>query len=277
MAGCASAPDAGSSGSLKIVRQTVLAEEVSETSGLALHEGRLWTHNDSGDGPRLYAVSPDSGTVIERRILRDAVNLDWEELAHDARSMHVLDCGNNSGRREWMQIYSVRWRDLSVAEEASVPARLTEFHFADAEPSAGLHKHNNDCEAATLVEGEMWIFSKNWRDQHTRLYRLQVDGERHVLRSQERYPVGGLITSADYDPERRQLALLGYTRKRFSSSAFLWLIPVVEKVPDWSLARRHHLSPAGQWEAVLWQPEGVLLTREASVLGQSWLGFVRLP
>ncbi len=258
-------------------RKALLAEGVGETSGLAAHAGRLWTHNDSGDQPLLYVISPESGAVVEQYSLRDALNFDWEELAQDQRDLHVFDCGNNMGRREWMQVYSVRWADLADSAGSTVPSRLTEFRFADAEPSAGAYEHNNDCEAATAVGNEIWVFSKNWQDQQTRLYRLSADGGRHALVSRGRYPVGGLITAADYDSGRQQLALLGYTRKRFSSSAFLWLVPVSQSELDWSRARRHALSPAGQWEAVLWQPDGLLLTRETSLLGQSWLGFIPLP
>ncbi len=275
--GCSSAPVTPPNEVLSIERRVLLAQAVAETSGLARQGGRLWTHNDSGDGPHLYAISVDNGDVVERRTLQDALNFDWEELAHDPDDLHVLDCGNNAGRREWMQIYSVHWADLARDDGATVPSRLTEFSFADAEPSTGVHEHNNDCEAATMVEGELWIFSKNWQDQQTRLYRMPVDGGRHALTSQHEYPVGGLITAADYDPERKLLVLLGYTRKRFSSSTFLWLVPVVQGGPDWSRASRHRVSPAGQWEAVLWRPEGLLMTRETSLLGQGALGFISLP
>ncbi|GAA0794347.1 hypothetical protein [Marinobacterium sediminicola] len=262
---------------LSVERTALLVSEISETSGLAAQGSQLWTHNDSGDRPRLYKISPEKGEVVQRRAVLDALNFDWEELAQDRDYLHIFDCGNNAGLREWMQVYSVRWDDLATDTEEAVPSRLTEFRFADAQPSAGVHEHNNDCEAATAVGDELWVFSKNWQDQQTRLYRLSADGERHALVSQAAYPVGGLITAADYDPDRQRLVLLGYTRNRFSSSAFIWLIPVVQNAPDWSNARRHPLSPAGQWEAVLWRPDGLVLTRESSLLGQSWLGFIPLP
>lgn len=275
--GCASTPVSAPPGVIKVERRALLAEAISETSGLAAHAGRLWSHNDSGDGPHLYALDPFNGEVIGKYTLQDALNFDWEELAQDRQRLHVLDCGNNLGRREWMQVYSVRWRDMEGQADTSVPSALTEFHFADAQPSAGAYKHNNDCEAATMVDGVLWVFSKNWQDNATRLYRVPLDGGRHAVASQAEYPVEGLITAADYDPARLELALLGYTRKRFSSSAFIWLVPVAEGEPDWSGARRHRVQPAGQWEAVKWQPEGLLLTRESSFLGSSWLGFIALP
>ena len=39
------------------VLKSELPEEVKETSGLFFHNGRLWTHNDSGGKPILF-VSP---------------------------------------------------------------------------------------------------------------------------------------------------------------------------------------------------------------------------
>lgn len=275
--GCAAVPATAPHERLVVERRVVLAETIAETSGLAFHSGRLWTHNDSGDGPYLYAFDSVSGEVLARRTLQDAINFDWEALAQDEHFLHVFDCGNNGGRRQWMQIYSLRWDDLVSHDERPVRSRLTEFSFADADSSGGFNRHNHDCEAATVVDGELWVFSKNWQDRQTRLYRLSVDGGRQALSPQAAYPVEGLITAADYDPDRRQLVLLGYELKRFSVSAFIWLMPVVQGEPDWSRARRHSISPAGQWEAVRWHKDGLWLTRESSLLGQSILGFVPLP
>jgi hypothetical protein len=38
--------------------------------------------------------------------------------------------------------------------------------------SSGAYAHNNDCEAATVVNGRIWVFSKHWQDLHTRLYQI---------------------------------------------------------------------------------------------------------
>lgn len=276
---CASHPVAEPVGVLHVQRLAVLPLEVIESSGLAWHDGQLWTHNDSGDEPLLYRLNVPDGNVVQTRRVRDALNFDWEEMAQDDTWLHVLDCGNNLGRRDWMQIYSVRWADLqSSSADKPVASRLQEFRFGDAGESAGAYAHNNDCEAATVVNDRIWVFSKNWQDLHTRLYRVDPRGERQqTLQPVGRYPVAGLITAADYDPERQQLVLLGYTKGRISSRAFIWTIPVKHDLPQWENARHYNLTPAGQWEAVVWTSEGLLLTRESSLLGQAWLGSVVLP
>ena len=279
LAGCAAQPLPEAVTRLEGERRALLPREVAESSGLALHQDEIWTLNDSGGQAQIYRLDPQSGEVLSRRRVQDAINIDWEEMAAGRQQLHLLDCGNNLGRREWLQIYSLDWQELrSTPASAAVPSRLLEFRFADAEPETGAYRHNNDCEAAALVHNEIWVFTKNWLDQHTRLYRVDLNGPaRQVLRAEARYPVNGLITAADYDERRQQLVLLGYTRGRISSSAFVWTLPVEGNRPDWSQARRYSLAPAGQWEGVVWTEEGLLLSRESSLLGQAWLGTVHLP
>lgn len=276
---CASHPVAEPVTQLQVERRALLPLEVIESSGLARQGEALWTHNDSGDEPLIYRLDPQSGEVVSTRRVRDALNFDWEEMAADAEWLHILDCGNNLGHREWMQIYSVSWSSLeSAVRGETLPSRLVEFRFADAGKSGGAYAHDNDCEAAAVVNERVWVFSKNWQDQHTRLY--QVDPRkagRQRLEPVARFPVGGLITAADYDSRRQRLVLLGYTKGRFSSHAFIWTLPVRNDQPDWENARYYSLSPSGQWEAIVWTEDGLLLTRESSLLGQAWLGTVVLP
>ena len=41
-----------------------LPKEVSETSGLFFHNGRLWTHNDSGGKPIIFALDTTNFQVF---------------------------------------------------------------------------------------------------------------------------------------------------------------------------------------------------------------------
>lgn len=251
---------------------------VDESSGLAQRHGRLWTHNDSGHTAHLYELSADGARVLRRVHPLKSVNIDWEALAQDDTHLYIADCGNNLGDRDWMQIYAVPWGELDRArDQGVVAATQLDFRFRDAEPRARRHDHDNDCEALTVVGDELWLFTKNWRDQHTRLYVLDKHTRTQQVSARARFPVNGLITGADYDPVSQRLALVGYTVNRFSSRSFIWLIPVVSGVPDWHRASYHRLQPAGQWEAILWHQGDLLLTRERSILGQAQLARVRLP
>ena len=60
----------------------VAAAAASELSGLALSNSQapvLWTHNDSSDRPRLFAVAPD-GRLLAAVAVTGAENVDWEDM-----------------------------------------------------------------------------------------------------------------------------------------------------------------------------------------------------
>ncbi len=277
LAGCSMAPVPEHGGSargyLEVETLAPLDRAVSETSGLAVHEGRLWTLNDSGNGPYLYALA--GGRVTDRVRVGNAVNIDWESMAQDEQYLYVADCGNNSGRRQWFQLYRIAWSDLLAARD-EVDSTHIEFRLADPSVRNGHQDHDNDCEAIARVGGDIWLLTKGWASGRSRLYRLDPSLPQQSVTAVAEWPVQGLITALDYSPQRQQLALLGYTLGRFSSEAFIWLVPVRDGEPRWAGARRHTLWPSGQWEAVLWQGDELLLTRESSLLGAARIGRVRM-
>ena len=75
---------------------------VAESSGLAAsarHAGILWTHNDSGDFARIYAIGPDGRTRAVIRLAGQRPR-DWEAIAAGpAGTLWIGDIGDNSGRR----------------------------------------------------------------------------------------------------------------------------------------------------------------------------------
>ena len=61
----------------------VLPDELRESSGLAISRtqpGVLWSHNDSGDGPNLYAVDI-SGKLLAQYRVDNALARDWEDIS----------------------------------------------------------------------------------------------------------------------------------------------------------------------------------------------------
>ncbi|MGH7699458.1 MAG: hypothetical protein ACREMJ_02925, partial [Gemmatimonadales bacterium] len=88
---------------------------LTESSGVAVsraHPGVLWTHNDSGDGPWLYATDR-RGTDRGRLLVPGASALDWEDIALGpcpaARGTCVFlgDVGDNLQARPWVTVYAV--------------------------------------------------------------------------------------------------------------------------------------------------------------------------
>jgi len=70
----------------------------------------LWTHNDSGGQPVLYALEPNGALRGELRI-NGVTNLDWEDLASfqlDGRSwLLIADTGDNASNRTDCALYVI--------------------------------------------------------------------------------------------------------------------------------------------------------------------------
>ena len=95
---------------------------INEASGLALshrEDGRLWTMNDGGSPPDIYALAPD-GTMHGSVRLANASNVDWEDMASfefdGVALLLIADVGDNFAKREHVTLYIVEEPDLSTPE-----------------------------------------------------------------------------------------------------------------------------------------------------------------
>lgn len=84
---------------------------INESSGLAFSrrgQNILWTHNDSGDGPNLYALDT-SGHLRGFYVVSGAQAYDWEDIAScvlDGSSYLVAaDTGDNDEKRESYDLF----------------------------------------------------------------------------------------------------------------------------------------------------------------------------
>jgi hypothetical protein len=111
-------------------------QRILESSGLALsrrHRGVLWTHNDSGDAARLFAVGGD-GRVRATLRLAGVEARDWEAVAagRDDRgrpALFVGDIGDNQGL--WPEVAVYRVAEPAALRDATVPAVRYRLRYAD--------------------------------------------------------------------------------------------------------------------------------------------------
>ena len=109
---------------------------VVESSGLAVsrrHPGVIWTHNDSGDAARLFAVGGDGRTLATLRLAGVAAR-DWEALAagrddQGRPALFVGDIGDNQG--VWDEVAVYRVREPAALGDATVPAVRYRLGYAD--------------------------------------------------------------------------------------------------------------------------------------------------
>lgn len=90
---------------------------LTEASGLVRGSGNFWwSHNDSGDGPFLYAID-SKGKLLGKVEVQGAKNKDWEDIAagpclgtlFKERCLYIGDIGDNAfWRRDDDAIYVVR-------------------------------------------------------------------------------------------------------------------------------------------------------------------------
>lgn len=200
-----------------------LPKEVNETSGLFFHNGRLWTHNDSGGKPILYGLDTTTFEVVQRITLVNAKNKDWEDICTDGENVYVGDFGNNKGKRKNLRIYIFPLKDIPAEGDANITVDSIRFSFADqTEFKHEKHNHDYDCEAMFVTDEALFLFSKGWATGTTRLYRLPKTPGTQVAEVVNGFDSQGLITGADYDRENGILVIVGYVNKVWLP--FLYLI-----------------------------------------------------
>lgn len=182
---------------------------VNESSGLALIDGRLITHNDSDNEPVLYELDTTNGTIL-RTVWINAPNIDWEDLTADNDYLYIGDFGNNLGNRTNLKILKVHGSDFSLLD--SLQPQIIEFAYGE-QTNFNPGNFNTDYDAEALIsEGNhLYIFTKQWSTAGTRVYQLPKNAGSYTIFAADTIPVNGLITSADYWAAANRLVLTGYT------------------------------------------------------------------
>lgn len=193
--------------------KSLLPEEVKETSGLFFHNGKLWTHNDSGGKPILYALDTTTFEVVQRVTLTNARFKDWEDVCTDDERVYVGDFGNNKGKRKNLRVYTFPLSELPQEGDASVTVDSITFRFADqTEFNFKKHEHDYDCESIFAGDSCLYLFAKCWATGTTRLYRLPKTPGDYTIEVVNGFNSQGLITGADYDRKNHVLVVVGYVK-----------------------------------------------------------------
>ena len=196
-------------------------ERIDESSGLAAsrrHPGIYWTHNDSGDRPRIFAIDRRGGTVAEIQI-DGAKARDWEDIAiDDAGKLYLGDIGNNANRRRDLTVYRIAEPDPAVGDGSATVEAALRYRYADQSAYPQPERSAFDAEALFWRAGSLYILTKHRTDTWTTLYRLATtpQDEEQVLQPLQQIdvgwtsPAGGNVTAADLHPDQPLLALLTY-------------------------------------------------------------------
>ena len=252
------------------VRVANLEEKrVVESSGLVVsrrNHGVFWTHNDSGDGPYLYAFDK-KGASLGVVTLPGATNVDWEDIAAgpgkgEAATIYVGDIGDNNNNRKDNAVYRIREPLVDLTKRRqdirSEPAEKFPYVYPD-----GSH------DAETLIvdprNSQVYIITKHdsgisgvykfpmpmVRDKKSTLLRVGILKFTNPLVFKGR-SVGKLLTAGDMSADGSKIALRTYT------DGFEWSVGARQSVEEALKVAPHKFDVPwlGQYEALCYSLDG---------------------
>jgi len=192
---------------------------LDESSGAAV--GRrdpsvVWTHNDSGDDPVLYAVD-HSGELVGSMRVDGANAVDWEDMEISAceggTCLYLADIGDNAEQRSEIVVYRIPEPDPGTLESSNATA------YSMAYPDGP-----RDAEAIFVLPGEQLFVVSKGRSDRIALYRypgpLNAAASvvlEHVqdLAGDQRPSLDRQVTGASASPDGRVVAVRTYTNLAF--------------------------------------------------------------
>jgi hypothetical protein len=183
---------------------------LSETSGMIFWENQFWTHNDNND-TNIYALDTLYGKIVKRWPLRHIRNTDWEEISQDKDYIYIGDIGNNSGNRDDLIIY--RAGKSSILNNSAVFDSICFTYEDQTDFTSAVYNSDFDCEAFIVSVDSIYLFTKEWASNGTRVYSLPKTPGNYVAKPGAYFNVNGLITGSVYLEEKRIVVLTGYSEK----------------------------------------------------------------
>jgi hypothetical protein len=198
--------------------------DITEASGLAVSKCQanvLWTHNDSGDGPFIYAVGP-AGQNLGTWKVANAQNIDWEDIAERKEAdgtcrLYIGDIGDNGRKREVHTVYRVREPTVTdsnknTREKNAVetePAESVNFSYTDK-------KENAETLMVHPVTGDIYVLTKSHKAPSD-VYKVKPSFGSNEM--QKVAPIAnlevpsipvGLLTGGDISNDGRRVAICDY-------------------------------------------------------------------
>lgn len=195
---------------IKEFNSVILSDTLNETSGLVEWENQLYTHNDDTD-LNLYQLDK-KGSITKKIKLNGVKNKDWEELTQDKTHFYLGDFGNNaSGNRTDLSIYKIA-KD-SLFDNPKI--EIITFSYPE-QTDFSKQKSNTtdfDCEAFIATENELILFTKQWKNKKSAVYRLPKTPGNYIAEYITILKVKGLVTGSTFVEEKNLIALCGHNKK----------------------------------------------------------------
>lgn len=202
------------------VSSWTLPSNLNESSGLIQWNNSFWSHNDNTE-VKLYSIDTTSIVTQDSIFIPSLTTIDWEEIAQDDTHFYLGDFGNNSsGNRTNLRIFRVL--KSSVFTSNSIVDTI-QFSFEDQTNFSPISANTTDfdCEAFVVTSDSIFLFSKQWTNHKTTVYRLPKVPGNFIANKITEFDCGGLITGASLLVQENILLLSGYSQYL---QPFVWLM-----------------------------------------------------
>src|SRR5262245_6523130 len=245
----------------------VTSTSVTEASGLAIsgsNPGIYWTHNNSGDSARFFAVDGSTGGVVATYELVGASAVDWEDMAlgpgpvAGVDYLYLADIGDNAESRPSIRVYRVPGPAVD-ARRTGQTFQLTDWAALDMFYPDGAH--NAETIFVDPRDADLYVVTKSSSGlSHVFLYPFPHDDASAVTMTEaatvslvDQSSSARLVTGGDTSPDGRRIALRTY------SAVWGWTVDPDQTVAD-ALAGTPCALPAiaePQGEAVAFAPDSL--------------------
>jgi len=199
---------------------------VAENSGMIFWNDLFWTINDSGGMPWIYGMNPNSGKIEKIIKLKGSSNMDWEEISQDSTHIYIGDFGNNFGVRKDLRVFKFSKKAFPTAKDTLVQAEKISFSYENQNEFVYANKNNSfDCEAMLVLNKQIYLFSKDWINMVTTVYKIPAIAGKHIASVVDTFNTDGLITGASLLHEPNMLSLIGYK----DWTPFVWVFSDFEE------------------------------------------------
>jgi hypothetical protein len=191
----------------------ISSPEITESSGLAAsrcNQNVFWTHNDSGDGAFIFAITAE-GKKLGTWKVSGAKHYDWEDIGTFRTSggecfLYIADIGNNARERGDFIIYRVKEPTISPNDSSKKKPLLTEnaeaikFDYPDM-------RHDAETLMVHPQTGDVYILTK-------RLSGASGVYKKNTLEKIADFSVpaipNGFLTGGDISPDGKRVVICDY-------------------------------------------------------------------
>jgi len=217
---------------------------VDECSGLCYSKDGLWMLNDGGNNSEVFLLksrdyenwihlgeSSASTNMQLQRFILPVKNRDWEAIECDGIHLYIGEFGNNNGNRKDLRVYKVNieaMKRYTMLRNAGIKDSMNPlqvdtigFEYNNQRKFTRKKLQNFDCESMIFAKDSLYLFTKNWKNFQSNVYRIPAKKGDYVAQKIGQFNPGHLLTDASLLGE--WVYFSGYTvmgAQRFSKVHF---------------------------------------------------------